>query len=66
MVNWKLIAKIMGFLLLIEAGLMVLCQVTSWIYGEGIRDFMPPIALAVLLAAILLFFGRKAGKKMGR
>ena len=31
MVNWKLIAKIMGFLLFIEAGLMMLCQFICWI-----------------------------------
>ena len=66
MVNWKLIAKVMGFLLFIEAGLMMLCQFVCWLYGEGIKAFTPPIAAALLLGIIGVILGRKAGKKMGR
>lgn len=66
MVNWKLIAKVMGFLLFIEAGLMMLCQFVCWLYGEGIKAFIPPIAAALLLGIIGVILGRKAGKKMGR
>ena len=66
MVNWKLIAKVMGFLLFIEAGLMMLCQFVCWLYGEGIKAFTPPIAAALLLGITSVILGRKAGKKMGR
>lgn len=66
MVNWKLIAKVMGFLLFIEAGLMMLCQFVCWLYGEGIKAFTPPIAAALLLGITGVILGRKAGKKMGR
>ena len=52
MVNWKLIAKIMGFLLFIEAGLMMLCQFVCWIYGEGARAFSPAIVLALVLGVV--------------
>ena len=52
MVNWRLIAKIMGLLLFIEAGLMMLCQGVCWIYDEGVRAFSPAIALALLLGII--------------
>lgn len=66
MINWKLIAKIMGFLLFIEAGLMMLCQGVCWIYDEGVKAFSPAIALALLLGMTGVLLGRRAGKKMGR
>ena len=66
MVNWKLIAKIMGFLLFIEAGLMMLCQVVCWLYDEGIKEFTPPIVIALVLGATGVWLGMNAGKKMGR
>lgn len=66
MINWRLIAKILGFLLFIEAGLMMLCQVVCWLYEEGVRAFCPPIAMALVLGVIGVFLGRNAGKKMGR
>lgn len=66
MINWKLIAKIMGLLLFIEAGLMGLCQVVCWLYGEGVRAFVPPIVTALILGVLGVLVGRNAGKKMGR
>ncbi len=66
MVNWKLIAKVMGFLLFIEAGLMMLCQVVCWIYDEGVKAFSLPICIALLLGGIGVFVSKDAGKKMGR
>lgn len=66
MINWKLIAKVMGFLLFIEAGLMMLCQFVSWIYDEGVKAFSPAIILALVLGAVGVLLGRNPGKKMGR
>ncbi|MBR1667559.1 MAG: TrkH family potassium uptake protein [Bacteroidaceae bacterium] len=66
MPNWKLIAKIMGFLLFIEAGLMMLCQGVCWLYDEGIKAFSPAIAIALLLGITGVIVGRNAGRKMGR
>lgn len=66
MVNWKLIAKILGFLLYIEAGLMMLCQGVCWLYGEGIRAFIPPIIISLVLGTAGAVVGYKSGTKMGR
>lgn len=66
MINWRLILKILGILLYIEAGLMLLCQIVSFIYSEGMSSFTPPIALAVVLGIIAQTLGRKAGSSMGR
>lgn len=66
MVNWKLIAKVMGFLLFIEAGLMMLCQVVCWMYDEGVKAFSLPICIALLLGGIGVLVSKDAGKKMGR
>ncbi|MBR6202422.1 MAG: TrkH family potassium uptake protein [Bacteroidaceae bacterium] len=56
----------MGFLLFIEAGLMMLCQVVCWWYGEGVKSFLPPIVMAVVLGIMGVGLGWNAGKKMGR
>jgi len=66
MINWRIILKIMGFLLFIEAGLMMLCQLVCWIYDEGLKAFALPIGIAIVLGAICYLLGRKAEKKMGR
>ena len=66
MVNWRLIVKILGILLQIEAGLMILCQIVAFIYGEVVKAFSLPILLAVVLGCIGMFLGNKAGKTMGR
>ncbi|MCR5312209.1 MAG: TrkH family potassium uptake protein [Bacteroidaceae bacterium] len=66
MINWRLIAKIIGILLYIEAGLMVLCQIVAFIYNEGIEAFCPPIFATILLGVIGHLIGRNAGANMGR
>ena len=66
MLNWRLIARIMGFLLFIEAGLMFLCQLVSWLYGEGFDAFALPILIALILGGAGLLLGRHAGKNLGR
>lgn len=66
MINWRLISRIMGSLLFIEAALLMLCQLVSWIYDEGYLAFSPAIGTAVVLGLIGIFLGRNAGKNMGR
>ncbi len=44
----------------------MLCQVVSWLYGEGVRAFVPPVGAAILLGFIGILLGRKAGKNMSR
>lgn len=56
----------MGFLLFIEAGLMLLCQIVALIYSEGFAAFTPPILISILLGCIAVFLGKKAGTNMGR
>jgi len=56
----------MGILLLIEAGLMLLCQIVALIYHEGFKAFTPPVLLAFVLGLVSYFIGRKAGASMGR
>ena len=66
MINWRLILKIIGILLYIEAGLMMLCQIVAFIYGEGIESFGLPISLSIILGLTGRLLGRKAGANMGR
>lgn len=66
MINWRLISKVLGGLLFIEAGLMVLCQIVSFLYDEGVIAFAPAIGVALLLGTVLMLVGRNAGTNMGR
>lgn len=66
MLNWRIISKVLGILLFIEAALMLLCQGVACLYDEGFITFMPPTLLAVALGMGGMFYGRNAGKNMGR
>lgn len=66
MINWHLISKILGILLFILAGLMMLCQIVGWLYGEGTTTFLPPILLSIVLGIAGMLLGKKAGKNMSR
>ena len=44
----------------------MLCQVVCWLYDEGIKEFTPPIVIALVLGATGVWLGMNAGKKMGR
>lgn len=66
MINWRLISKIFGFLLFIEAGLLVLCVIVCLIYDENCYSFVPPILISLLLGMVGVLVGRKAGSNMGR
>jgi len=65
-INWRLILRVIGGLLFIEAGLMFTCQLVSWIYEEGIEAFTPPIVLALILGVISYYFGKNPGRNMSR
>ncbi len=56
----------MGFLLFIEAGLMIMCQLVCWIYCEGVKAFAPPIGIAIVLGIVGVMLGRNCPRNMGR
>lgn len=66
MINWRLISKILGFLLFIEAGLFLLCLVICLIYGESMLPFLPSIAAAAVLGFAGVWLGRDADPNMGK
>lgn len=66
MINWRLIFKVFGFLLYIEAGLLALCVLMCLIYGENCTLFLPSIAISLVLGSVGIAFGRKAHSNMGR
>lgn len=66
MINWRLIFRIIGLLLFIEAGLMLVCQVVAVLYGERMMPFALPILLSMTLGFIGTFIGRNSGTNMGR
>lgn len=67
MINWKMIAKIMGFLLFIEAGFLTLCTVLSAFYQE---PDLPAFIISTLITAVigipLTYVGKKAERKLSR
>ena len=66
MPNWKLIAKVIGVLLFIEAGLMLLCLGVSAWYKENIMAFLIPTGIALVVGGAGIAMGARAGKNMGR
>ena len=67
MVNWKLISKILGSLLFIEAFIMTWCLVMALCYGE---DDAMAFALSTVFtfgcAFLFLYFGRHADNALSR
>lgn len=66
MPNWKLISKILGMLLFIQAGLLTASMCISLIYNESAEPFLWSIGVAILLGLVGLATGARAGKNMGR
>ncbi|MCR5180303.1 MAG: TrkH family potassium uptake protein [Bacteroidaceae bacterium] len=59
MINWKIIWKIIGHLLFIEAGLMVLCVALSLLYGEDDASaFALAVAATILGGCLMQLFSR--------
>lgn len=67
MLNLKIIAKILGTLLLLEALLLLTCLGVGLLYHESdYASFVYPALLSLGLAGGLKYFGRKAENRMGR
>ena len=67
MINWKMIYKIMGFLLFIEAGFLTLCTILSFYYQEPDRPAFVISTLITLAVGIPLSrAGKNAERKLSR
>lgn len=67
MLNIPIIYKALGTLLLLEALLLGLCFGMGFYFGEvNHLTFGLPSALAAVIGALLLYFGRHAENRMGR
>jgi len=67
MINLKMIYRIMGVLMLIEAALMLTCVGVSLIYQENdLDDFLIVTGLAMLIGAVLILMGKGAKNELSR
>lgn len=67
MINWKIIYRVLGSLLFIEAGLLLLSLAVSFIYEEShLMAFGWSTAVACTLGGLLCYLGRKAENRMSR
>ena len=67
MINWKMISKIMGFLLFIEAGFLSLCTALSIFYKEpDIAAFILSTLLTIAVGIPLSYAGKDAERKLSR
>jgi trk system potassium uptake protein TrkH len=64
--NGKLICKVIGILLFIEAGLMLLCMLVGLVACESVSQFVWPVLISAFLGSGLAFLGRNATVSMGR
>lgn len=64
--NWKLVIRIIGVLLSIEAGLMAVCMVLGYCYGEYFYPFVWPTLAACALSLLFGIVSRGATATMGR
>ena len=67
MINWKMISKIMGFLLFIEAGFLSLCIALSVFYEEpDLPAFILSTLLTIAVGIPLSYAGKDAERKLSR
>ena len=67
MINLKLIYKIIGSLLFIEAALMAMCLIMAIAWGESdIKAFSISIAVTLVCALLLRYLGRKSDNMLSR
>ncbi len=67
MINFKLVYKVIGSLLFIEAAMLVACAIVSFFYrGDDIMAFVITIAVTLLATVLLKYKGYGAENSMGR
>ena len=67
MINWRMISKIMGFLLFIEAGFLSLCIGISAFYKEAdLSSFIISTFITILVGIPLSYVGKRAERKLSR
>ena len=67
MINFRLIYKVLGQLLLLEASFMILCLIMAIYYQQDdILAFAISIMLTIISAYTLKYLGRDAENSMGR
>lgn len=67
MINKKMICKIMGFLLFIEAGFLILCTFLSAFYHEpDLSAFILSTLITVLTGIPFIYLGKGAERKLSR
>ena len=67
MVNFKLLYKILGSLLFLEAAFLIGCLIIALAYGESDSlAFLTTILITVCIGSVLKFMGREAENRMGR
>ena len=67
MVDFRIVSKIIGQLLLLESGLMAICLVMALCYGEDDLTALSVSVVATVCAGLMCkYFGRNAGNDMNR
>lgn len=67
MSNWRLIIKVLGILLFIEAGIMAVCFFVGMYYEESaMYAFLWPIIIATVIGGINQYVGQNSGTNMSR
>ncbi len=67
MINWKMIARIMGALFFIEAGFLLLCSLFPIFYKEDdLFPFLFSAGITAFFGGIGTYFGKGANTKFGR
>ncbi|MBR5704810.1 MAG: TrkH family potassium uptake protein, partial [Deltaproteobacteria bacterium] len=64
--NWKLILRILGILLFIEAGMLFLCAGVGFFYQEKFLYFVWSALIALLFGTVGQLAGRRWSGRMGR
>lgn len=64
--NWKLIIRILGNLLYIEAGLLAICLILGLCYQECYLPFVWPVVISIVLGTVGQLIGRNAAANMSR
>ncbi|MDD6552479.1 MAG: TrkH family potassium uptake protein [Prevotellaceae bacterium] len=67
MINWKIIFKVIGQLLFIEAFMMLICcGVASYCHADDMAAFLISAVLTIMTGSVLQVFGRNATNMLSR